>query len=231
MEKSTKVIRVLPAILEVDIDTIEERFKTVQGLVSAVQVDVCDGQFVPSITFGATGDEVDFIKLKEFSTKYGLSIELDMMVEFGSDIGKWLKAIELSGAKAVVLHYGSVEDDVAWAEAFGKLADSDILVGLGVHIDTPLQDAVELFKQYHFNYIQVMGIERVGYGGQEFSNKAIDIIHKLQDELPGVPVSVDGGVNLNTIEQIKRAGVSAVAAGSAIYKADNKAEVIRLLSQ
>ena len=222
-------MRVLPAILELDINVIEERFKAVQGLVSAVQVDVCDGAFVPSLTFGATGNEADFIKLKELSIKYDLSIELDMMVELEDGVDRWLKAVELSGAKAVVLHYGSV--DSAWGEVFDKLSDSDVWVGLSVHIDSPLQDIVRLFKQYDFKYIQVMGIERVGYGGQEFSNKAIDIIKKLQDDLPEVLMSVDGGVNLNTIEQIRHTGVSAVVAGSAIYKADNKQEVIRLLSQ
>jgi pentose-5-phosphate-3-epimerase len=43
-------------------------------------------------------------------------------------------------------------------------------------------------------------------------------------------VSVDGGVNLNTVESIKRVGVQQLAAGSAIFKAENKEEAIRLLA-
>jgi ribulose-phosphate 3-epimerase len=223
------MLKVAPAILEESMSRVRERMQSVSGLVPFVQVDICDGKFVPSITVGASADKAEFVSLRQLATETKLGVELDMMVEISSRVEEWLEAIVACGPGAVVLHYGSVSSSEDWVKVVATLREQGVVMGLGVHIDTPLSDVVELAHTHNFNYLQVMGIESVGYGGQEFSDKALSIIQEINKELPGMMLSVDGGVNLNTIESLKRAGVSQVAVGSAIFNASNKEEVIRLL--
>jgi len=222
------MIKVAPAILEESMSVVKERIQSVSGLVPFVQVDICDGKFVPSTTIGAAADEAEFATIGQLAREVKLGIELDMMVELGNDAANWLAAIAACKPSAVVLHYGSVQDG-SWADIVKALKEMGVVVGLGVHIGTPLSDAIDLVHRYNFSYIQVMGIERVGYGGQEFSDKALEIIKELRKAQPDLRVSVDGGVNLNTVESIKREGVQQLAAGSAIFNVENKREVIRLM--
>lgn len=225
------MIRVAPAILEQNFKELAERFRSVSGLVPFVQVDICDGKFVPSKTFGSDAKEESFKKLNKLTKEYKLDIELDMMVRLDADtdnmFDKWMSAIKLSGAKSVVLHYGSTESK--WSEIFKALDNGELMIGLSIHIDTPLGDAINLLNKHNFKYVQVMGIEKVGYGGQSFTDKTLGIIEDIHKELPNILVSVDGGINLNTVDNLKRAGVQQLVAGSAIFNASNKGEIIRLL--
>lgn len=225
------MIKIVPAILESDFAKIEERFKTVSGLVPMVQVDICDGKFVPSKTIGSAGCSESFERLRDLAEKYNMKIELDMMVDLDIDIvgrfDKWMSALKVSGATQVVLHFGSTYN---WTGVFDALAGSDMIIGLAVHIDSDLQEVANLLDKYNFKYIQVMGIEKVGHGGQSFDNRALDIIKTLRAKYPALLVSVDGGVNMSTAASLIAAGAAQLAAGSAIYKASNPQESIEELA-
>jgi len=224
-------IKVVPAILEQDFIKIESMFNNVSGIVNVVQVDVCDGKFVPSKTFGSAGHEDSFIQLHKLANGTELCIELDMMVDLDADINsmfdKWMSVVKCSGATRVVFHVGST---VKWGTLFDSLKEVDIVVGLGIHIDSDRGLVSNLLKDYDFKFAQVMGIEKVGYGGQSFSDLALDVIQWLQIEFPNLELSVDGGVNLNTAPKLVSAGVTQLTAGSAIFRSDNIEEAIRLLA-
>jgi len=49
--------KVVPAILEQNLSDIVSKLKQVSGLVDLVQIDICDGDFVPSVTYGHKGDK------------------------------------------------------------------------------------------------------------------------------------------------------------------------------
>lgn len=106
-----KQIEILPAILEKSFSKIEKKIKQVENFVDFIQVDICDGKFVPSKTVASAGCSSSFLRLKKLTKKVGL--ELDMMVDLDTKIKgrfeKWLKGIEASGAERVVFHLGSTQ--------------------------------------------------------------------------------------------------------------------------
>ena len=215
---------ILPAILEKTFSEIKEKIMQTQDFVDFVQVDICDGKFVPSKTVASTGCHGFFLKLKKITKKVGL--ELDMMVDLDIKIKgrfeKWLNAIKISEAKRVVFHFGSTQK---WNEIFNFLKTSDILkkveIGLAVQIQHKEKDYVKLFEKYNFDYIQFMGIEKIGYGGQKLTPKVYQKIKSFKKKYPKIPISVDGGVKIENAKKLKEAGATRLVSGSGLFKAEN----------
>jgi ribulose-phosphate 3-epimerase len=63
-----------------------------------------------------------------------------------------------------------------------------------------------------------MGIDKIGLQGQEFDKKVLENIKFLKNNLPGIAISVDGGVNLENAEEILDAGADRLTVGSGIWK-------------
>ena len=66
-----------------------------------------------------------------------------------------------------------------------------------------------------------MGIEKIGFQGQEFSEKVIDKIKELKKRKSEIIISVDGGVDLKNAPALIEAGATRLVSGSAILKSDN----------
>lgn len=87
--------RVLPAILEQRKDAIVRKMRLVQDLVDMVQVDICDGQFVPSTTYASSG-RIDSVRaIVQEARKKSLEVELDMMVDLDQTgvMTRWSRAL------------------------------------------------------------------------------------------------------------------------------------------
>ena len=74
-----------------------------------------------------------------------------------------------------------------------------------------------------------------GWGGQSFIPSCKDKIRRLRDRIRAlgltVPIEVDGGLKLDNVEDILRAGMEIVVAGSAVYDAPDPAAAIRTLKE
>jgi ribulose-phosphate 3-epimerase len=223
-------VEIVPAILEEDILTIEERIKMVAGSVSLVQVDICDGVFVPSKTYGAAGTHAEFEGLRVLAEAHGVKTELDMMVQLGASgtesYNSWKETLLSSGAERIILHMGATPD---WRDITEALHGAGIRVGLAVHIGTNLEDVYTLLDTYTFTFVQVMGIARVGYGGQPFDTEALVLIAALRKQYPEMTIAVDGGVNNDTALLLRAAGATQLAAGSTIFKSSNPQAAIENL--
>ena len=68
------------------------------------------------------------------------------------------------------------------------------------------------------DFLHCMGSDKLGHQGEVFSNKALENIKLLKDNLPGVVISVDIGINLNNAEKILDAGADRLTVGSGIWK-------------
>jgi ribulose-phosphate 3-epimerase len=68
------------------------------------------------------------------------------------------------------------------------------------------------------DFLQCMGIERIGFQGQEFDKKVFENIKFLKENLEGIVLSVDGGVNLENGEELLKLGVDRLTVGSSIWK-------------
>ena len=225
---------VLPAIIPISYEDLKEKMSVVRGLTSLVQIDVCDGKFVSSKCWPYVGDEENNFEkiLKEdegFPFWQDMDFEADLMVQNPeTEAEKWIKA----GAKAIVLHYESSSDIIELIKRlrkdYGYSADSiaGIEIGIAINIDTPnavLDEFLNADKngRAFIDFVQFMGIKKIGYQGQEFDEEVFKKIKALRKKYPSVMISIDGGVNFDNNKALIKAGVNKLISGSAIFESEN----------
>lgn len=215
---------IIPAILPMDFDEVQDKIELVKDFVKTVQIDVCDGQFVPNATWPyRKGDDHFENILKEEEGLPGwekVNFEIDLMVNRPEEIVEdWVRA----GATRIIIHQ----------EAKGDVVKAvDMLVGrvevaLALGIETPIS-TIESFKE-RIQSIQLMGIDHIGFQGQSFDSKVIDRVREVKAAYPELPISIDGGVSLENARQLIDAGATRLVVGSAIFNADNYLEALQQL--
>lgn len=206
-------IEIIPAIMPESFNDLNEKHSLVKDFVNTVQIDVMDGEFVPSKDWPYIGGELENINF---------DFGVDLMVSNPEEvIESWVGA----GAKRVIIHIESTENI---EEAFLKIP-SDIEVGIALNTTTPNEQIYPLIEKIDF--VQFMGIEKIGYQGQEFDERVIEKIKDLRSKYSRVIISVDGAVSLETAPRLIEAGANRLAVGSAIFKSDNIEETIKQLKK
>jgi len=214
-------MEIIPAILPKNFKEIEEKIGLLSELTKKVQVDICDGKFVPTITWPYWKSD---IKIEEnfdaiLKEERGMpeweefDYEFDLMISEPSadDARKWLSA----GAERIILHLESSSD---LDPVIGVL---DSLVQIGIAINTTT-DISKLNKYIgRIQYIQIMGIRKAGFQRQKFEMATIDKVKEVKKAFPDLPVQIDGGVTLDTAVLLKEAGADRVVSGSAIFDSDD----------
>lgn len=214
-------IEIIPAILPKDFAEVEDKTSLVLGLVKTVQIDVCDGQFVPNATWPYKKHDDTFQKLvKEedgLPNWEKLNYEIDLMVNRAEEIvDEWVSA----GAMRIIIH---VEMKGDFADAIARLKDR-AEIGLALNIETSV-DVIEPFKD-QIQFVQCMGIDNVGFQGQKFDQEVINKVREIKSKYPNLLISVDGGVSLENAPKLIEAGVNRLVVGSAIFDSDNVFEAI-----
>jgi ribulose-phosphate 3-epimerase len=227
------MIEIIPAILPKSFEDLKQKMGLVAGIVPFVQIDVVDGIFVPNKTWPyTTQPDPDFAEIlteeKEFPFWEEIDFEVDMMVANPVESARaWITA----GAKRLIVHIESVADPLAAVQEIRKMlpsADSVLYTELGVAInpDTQNEKLEDLFKVAEIDFVQFMGISKIGYQGQTFDERVFEKISTLRAAHPNVTISVDGSVNLETAPKLIKAGVARLAIGSAIFNHNNVEEAI-----
>ncbi len=220
-------MEIIPAILPRDFKEIEEKTALIKGLATMVQVDICDGKFVPSTTWPYKKRDESFEAIihedRGMPLWEDIDYEFDLMIQDPTedDVRKWLSA----GAKRIVLHAESSAD----LGPVIAVLDGLVEIGLALNIATPL-DVIEKYK-HKISYVQFMGIRKVGFQGQAFDDRVLEKIKKSKELYPDLPVQVDGGVSLATAGELKKASVDRLVAGSVLFDADNFVDMYRELSK
>jgi ribulose-phosphate 3-epimerase len=75
-------------------------------------------------------------------------------------------------------------------------------------------------------FIQLMGIDNVGFQHQAFDAKVIERVKAVREALPNLPISVDGGVSLDNATDLIDVGADRLVIGSAIFAAENPLSAI-----
>lgn len=258
-------MEIIPAILPKNYEDLKEKLSKVRSLVDVVQVDICDGVFVPSITWPFYGkgnkgtalfkkssseeinivsDGEEIVVNKEEDDDYAiysedvdehfrkilneeegmpywqdLEFEIDLMV---SDAVENFDLYSKLGPKRMIFHFESFEnadDFLEFLQGIDIYIREFIDIGVAINPKTKIEKIFPLINEIDF--VQVMGIEKVGFQGQDFSQKAIDHIKTLRKKYPDLTISVDGGVSLETAPLLIDAGVSRLVSGSAIFNSQD----------
>jgi ribulose-phosphate 3-epimerase len=92
-------------------------------------------------------------------------------------------------------------------------------IGIAVGTNTSIEKVFPLVNSVDF--IQCMGIENIGFQGQDFDERVLGQIRKLKAEFPDLIISVDGSVTLETAPKLIEAGATRLVIGSAIFNTDD----------
>jgi ribulose-phosphate 3-epimerase len=217
-----KRIEIIPAILPFDFAELADKVELIKGFTKKLQVDVCDGQFVPNATWPYRKHDDTYEKIiheeEGMPGWESIDYEFDLMVNKPEEVVEdWITA----GAARIILH-AEAKGDIA--AALVKLSGV-VEVGMALNIETPL-DIVELHKE-RINFIQLMGIDHIGFQHQAFDEKVLSKIKEVKARFPDMIVSIDGGVSMETAPKLIEAGADRLVVGSAIFAADNPLDALQ----
>lgn len=195
-----------PSLLSADFSSLENAIKQIEeNGGSVVHIDVMDGQFVPEITYGQP-----VVRSIRKLTK--LPFDVHLMVENPEHkIDSFVDA----GADWITFHYEATNHAhrlIQMIHEKGKLAGVSICPG------TPINLLSEILKCA--DIILVMTVNP-GWGGQKIIQSCVEKIAELkkirEEKGYNYLISVDGGVNSQTLESVKSAGADIIVSGSAFF--------------
>ena len=224
-------VEIIPAILPRDFAEIEQEIGLIHGFVKTIQIDVCDGQFTPTASWPYRKHDDSFDKLiheqEGFPGWQDEDFEIDLMANRPEElVDDWVMA----GAARIIIHVEATGD-------IGKAIDSlqgRVEVGVALNEDTPITILEEPRFGVHegkVGFVQLMGIDRIGYQHQPFDDRVLGRIKEVRLKYPAMPISVDGGVLLETAPGLIAAGASRLVVGSAIFGAENAIDAIHSFKQ
>jgi ribulose-phosphate 3-epimerase len=212
----TGQVRIAPSVLAADLGRLaEEIARAEEGGADLIHLDVMDGWFVPSLTFGA-----GVIAAARKATK--LPLDVHLMVEQPE---RYLRPFADAGANIFTLHPEAtrhVQRQLAAARELGMKA------GLALNPGTPLGYAEEVLDDLDLLLLMTVN---PGFGGQRYIPSSTGKIRRARALLDrhdrGVWLEVDGGIALDTIREAHRAGADTFVVGTAVFGTGNPAKAVR----
>ena len=182
-----------------------------------IHFDVMDGVFVPNISYGIP-------ILKSVSKIVNGTLDVHLMI---IDPIKYVKDFADNGADIITFH-SEAESDIN--ETINAIHSCGKKAGLAIKPNTPVSDVEQYLDK--IDMLLVMTVEP-GFGGQGFISETLDKIAEAKKIIDSkglnVPIQVDGGINAETAELVKKAGAEILVAGSYLFGAEDMADSVKKL--
>jgi len=208
--------KLAPSILDADFTCLERELRKIEsGGADLIHLDIMDGNFVPNISFGPR--IVESIK-----SKTSLPLEVHLMVEKPEN---HIKSFISAGGDIIIVHY---ETSKHLDRLIQIINEADVKSGIALNPATPLS-----VIEYLINKIDVLLLMTVnpGFGGQKFIPEMISKIEKarkiIDNQKKSISLAVDGGINLDNISKVTKAGAEIIVIGQIIFKSANPGMTIK----
>lgn len=183
-----------------------------------IHIDVMDGMFVPSISFG-----MPLISSIRTVTEKIFDVHLMIM-----EPERYIEEFAKCGADSITFHLEATKDVEG---VIDKIHNAGCRAGLSIKPKTP----IETLKPY-LNKLEMLLIMTVepGFGGQEYiseSTERIRNVRKMADELNlDIDIQVDGGISADNLPVVLEAGANVIVSGSGIFHGNIRENVRNYLN-
>lgn len=214
-----KTVKIAPSILSANFSKMGEEVQSLEKSgADLVHCDVMDGVFVNNITFGIKMVE----DLRKITT---LPLDCHLMIVHPE---KYVERFAKAGADIITVHWEACQDNLE--EVLKLIKSTGVKCGAVINPDAPVEKIKEVIPLC--DMVLVMSVFP-GFGGQKFIPSALDKLREIRAIIDGldkeIDLQIDGGVTAENVEEIKAAGANVIVAGSAVFKAEDRAEMIAKL--
>lgn len=208
----SREVRITPSILNANRDDLVGEINRIAQVSDLLHLDIMDNLFVPNFTF-------DFESAAKIVKESILPVDAHLMVLDADHIAPQYAQI---GCASVTVHAEATEDI---ARTLKAIRSEGARSGLAVKPKTEIaeyEDFADLVDMF-----LIMTVEP-GFGGQSFVEDMVGKIARTRHIIGSRPIwlQVDGGISEETIEIAAAAGADTFVAGSAVFKADDPAQMI-----
>lgn len=191
---------IMPSILSADYANLAKDVVLFEDTIERIHLDVMDGHFVNNITFGPS-------VIKAIRQHSKLFFDAHLMI---SNPKEYIEAFTQAGVDSITFHI-EVGDT---QELIDLVKKQNIKVGISLNPATDITTVLPFLDQ--IDSVLVMSVVP-GWGGQPFMEEVLDKVVEVKKHNSNVLVTVDGGINQDSIKLAASAGVDYFVAGSAIY--------------
>ncbi len=203
-----------PSILSADFAHLGNDIKTIDNAgADYVHIDVMDGKFVPSISFGMPVMKA----IRKYTDKV---FDVHLMIE---EPGRYINEFKEAGADIITVH---AEACCHLNRTLQAIKNAGCKTGVALNPATPLS-----VLDYVLEYTDMVLIMSVnpGFGGQSYIPNSTEKIAQIRDIINkrglDTDIEVDGGINQSNVTEVIDAGANVIVAGSAIFNGDAQKNV------
>jgi ribulose-phosphate 3-epimerase len=214
------VKKIAPSILSADFSRLGEEVRAVEKSGGdVIHVDVMDGHFVPNITIGP-------LVVQGLKKLTSLPLDVHLMIE---EPGRYIEAFAQAGSDWITVH---VEVCPNLKQMIKKLRQLNVRPGIVLKPATSLKTLYPVLDE--IDLVLIMSVNP-GFGGQSFISSTLKKIERLRKMIDQyrypLEIEVDGGIKIENIREVSRAGADIFVVGTGIFKTKDYEETIRKLRQ